>query len=116
MLAFLDSFGSSLYGLDLAGRAIAVSARFSIWVLDVGKRKYSNDPWALGDIIIKYAESEERIVDLWKECAAGELDLSSFEESLRPLVEEMEFVLADVSADGGTKFKPPGVDRVVEED
>jgi len=116
MVAFLDSSDISLYGIELAGRAIAADARFNIWMLDVGKRKGGGDPFGLADLMIEFADPAEQIAALWKECAAGVLDTPSFERSLRPLVEEMESLLAEVSADGGAKFEPPGVDRVVGEE
>ncbi|WP_285493605.1 hypothetical protein [Actinomadura sp. NBRC 104425] len=56
MVAYLNGSGVSLDGIELAGRAISVSARFDIWVLDVGKRKYSGDPMGLGDIMLKFAD------------------------------------------------------------
>lgn len=77
--------------------------RSNIWMLDAGKRKYGGDPMGLADIMLKFAALQEHIVDPWKECAARELGFSSFEESLRPLVEEMESVLADVAAAGETE-------------
>lgn len=74
--------------VELAGRGITADAAANRWVLEVGKP--SLDGFTLSDKLIDFGGREDRLVELWQEYGAGEVDVAAFESRLAEIVTAME--------------------------